>query len=97
MGMLLKRRLYENKAEGSTATTLDAVAPQPTHEEEKVVKAKDEPRKKTTKASRQEIMKMNVATVRAYAQEQGIEGASAMSGAELKRILVNKLFDEESE
>ena len=39
-------------------------------------------------------MKMNVAQVRAYAEEQGIKGANAMSGAELKRILGDKLFEE---
>lgn len=97
--MLLRRRLDNvNKAKG--ATTLEEVAPMPTHnkekekvtEEPKVEVVKEEPKKK---ANRNDIMRMNVATVRAYAEEQGIEGASAMSGAELKRILVNKLFEEE--
>ena len=90
MGMLLRRRL-DYKATG--ATTLEAVAPKPTHiEEPKVEVAKET--KKPKKANRNDIMRMNVATIRAYAEEQGIEGASAMSGAELKRILVNKLFEE---
>jgi len=95
--MLLRRRLDNvNKAKG--ATTLEEVAPMPTHNKEKVTEepkvevVKEEPKKK---ANRNDIMRMNVATVRAYAEEQGIEGASAMSGAELKRILVNKLFEEE--
>ena len=88
MGMLLRRRL-DHKATG--ATTLEAVAPTPTHEP-KVEVAKET--KKPKKANRNEIMRMNVATIRAYAEEQGIEGASAMSGAELKRILINQLFEE---
>lgn len=90
MGMLLRRRL-DHKA--TVATTLEAVAPMPTHET-KVEVAKETETKKPRKANRNEIMRMNVATIRAYAEEQGIEGASAMSGAELKRILVNKLFEE---
>ena len=56
-----------------------------------VEKPKEE--KKVT-VTRSDIMKMNVATVRAYAESQGIKGANAMSGAELKRILGNKLFEE---
>lgn len=95
MGMLLRRRqVNNNTAKG--ATTLEAVAPTPTHEikePEKVVKES----KPAKKIGRVDIMRMNVATVRAYAEEQGIEGASAMSGAELKRILVNRLFEEETE
>lgn len=91
MGMLLRRRLTNNAAKG--ATTLEAVAPTPTHEEE--VKKVEVVKEKAPKVTRGDIMKMNVATVRAYAEEQGIEGASTMSGAELKRILVNRLFEEE--
>ena len=87
MGMLLKRK-RNDRAEG--VTTLQAVAPQPTHTEVQVEQEKPE----NKKPSRVDIMKMNVATVRAYAEEQGIEGADAMSGAELKRILVNKMFEE---
>ena len=49
---------------------------------------------KEKKITRSDIMKMNVATVRAYAEQQGIKGANAMSGAELKRILGDKLFEE---
>ena len=96
MGMLLRRRQFDNTAKG--ATTLNEVAPMPTHTEpEKKEKVVDKEKKPAKKVGRVDIMRMNVATVRAYAEEQGIEGASAMSGAELKRILVNKLFDEESE
>ena len=89
MGMLLRRRLINNTAKG--ATTLEVVAPTPTHEPEPENEIKESPKK----VSRVDIMKMNVATVRAYAEEQGIEGANAMSGAELKRILVNRMFEEE--
>ena len=77
-----------NKAEGAT----QEVAPEPIHEE---VETKVVVEEKAPKMTRADIMKMNVATVRAYAEEQGIEGAPAMSGAELKRILVNRLFEEE--
>ena len=91
MGMLLRRRLINNTAKG--ATTLEAVAPTPTHVEEP--KPEKEIKDNPKKVTRVDIMKMNVATVRAYAEDQGIEGANAMSGAELKRILVNRMFEEE--
>lgn len=89
MSMLLRRHYDNNMAEGATKK----VAPKPTPktEPEPVVKEDKPEQKKITKA---DIMKMNVATVRAYAESQGIEGANAMSGAELKRILGNKLFEE---
>lgn len=92
MGMLLymaeleQQKKRQAQAEGVTAKK---AAPAPTP---KATKA-EEPEVK--KPSRMEIMRMNVATVRAYATEQGIEGANAMSGAELKRLLVNKMFEEE--
>ena len=89
MGMLLHRHYVENMAKGATAKKVVAPEPKPVKERPVV---KEEP--KTAKVSRQEIMRMNVATVRAYATEQGIEGANAMSGAELKRLLVNKMFEE---
>ena len=91
MGMLLRRNHGNAKPMTDTEQTQRAVentAPVV----EKVEAKKEKPAKKP---SRVEIMRMNVATVRAYAEEQGIEGASAMSGAELKRILVNKMFEEE--
>lgn len=90
MGMLLHRHYVENKAKGATAKKAVAPAPKPVKEKPVV---KEEPQK--AKVTRQDIMRMNVATIRAYAAEQGIEGANAMSGAELKRILVNKMFEEE--
>ena len=88
MGMLLymMEMSQKNKAAGAT----EQVAPKPIKEPE-VVKEETPEEKPIT---RSDIMKMNVATVRAYAEEQGIEGANAMSGAELKRILGNKLFEE---
>lgn len=86
--MLLRRHYAENTAEGAT----EKVAPKPTIiEEAKPVVKEDKPEKKFT---RQDIMKMNVATVRAYAKEQGIENADEKSGAELKRILIDKMFEE---
>ena len=79
----------KNKAAGAT----EKVAPKPTPiKEEKPEEVKAEPEEK--KITKGDIMKMNVATVRAYAETQGIKGANAMSGAELKRILANKLFEE---
>ena len=89
---MLLRRYYVNTAKGAT----QKVAPTPTLEETKpevkkeVVKEKPEEKKLT----RSDIMKMNVAQVRAYAEEQGIKDANAMSGAELKRILGDRLFEE---
>lgn len=87
--MLLYMMDMENMAKGAT----EEVAPMPTHIEETTPEIKeDKPEeKKLTKA---DIMKMNVAAVRAYAKEQGIEDADDMSGAELKRILADKLFEE---
>ena len=87
MGMLMRRHYVDNMAEGATPKE---VAPKPTHEIEPEVK--DVPEEK--KLTRSDIMKMNVATVRAYAKSQGIEDADDISGAELKRILENKLFEE---
>lgn len=89
MGMLLYMMETQNKA----AATKE-VAPKPVSKEPEVVEAKQaEPEPK--KVTRAEIMKMNVSAVRAYAMEQGIEGANAISGAELKRMLVNKMFEDE--
>lgn len=105
MSMLLRRH-YANVNNTSTSTstisnaaagaTPNRVAPKPTpaktgeNPEVKETKAKAE----EPKITRSDIMKMNVATVRAYAESQGIEGANAMSGAELKRILGDRLFEE---
>ena len=104
MSMLLRRH-YANVNNTSTISntaagaTPNRVAPKPTpakvdekpgkNPEAKEIKKAEEP-----KITRSDIMKMNVATVRAYAESQGIEGANAMSGAELKRILGDRLFEE---
>lgn len=97
MGMLLymMEMSRKNMAEGAT----EKVAPKPTPKEEKPVEVVAEAEEVTEvkKVTRADIMKMNVATVRAYAESQGIEGANAMSGAELKRILGDKLFEESEE
>lgn len=87
--MLMRRHYEENTAEGAT----EQVAPKPNLKEEvKPIVKEDAPEeKKLTKA---DIMKMNVATVRAYAESQGIEEVTEKSGAELKRILLDKLFEE---
>ena len=89
MGMLLymMEQQNDNKAAGAT----EQVAPKPNLVEKPEVKEEKPKEKKITKG---DIMKMNVATVRAYAKSQGIKNADDMSGAELKRILGNKLFEE---
>lgn len=86
MGMLLymMEQQNDNKAAGAT----QQVAPKPTPVKEPEVD------KEETAITKADIMKMNVATVRAYAKEQGIEDVDDKSGAELKRILVDKLFEE---
>jgi len=87
--MLLRRHYENNKAAGAT----QEVAPKPVIEEAKPeVKVEEKPEEK--KLTRSEIMKMNVSEVRAYAEKQGIKGANAKSGAELKRILGDRLFEE---
>ena len=89
MGMLLYMMDMENMAAEAT----QKVAPKPTPiKETKPEPKEDKPEEK--KVSKGDIMKMNVATVRAYAKTQGIKNADDMSGAELKRILGNKLFEE---
>jgi len=85
MGMLLY--MMELSKNNTAAGATQKVAPKPTPE---VKEDKPEPKK----VSRQEIMKMNVASVRAYAKEQGIKDADEKSGAELKRILIDKMFEE---
>ena len=91
MGMLMRRH-YDNSFSKAAAGATSKVAPKPIKEEVKPEVKEEKPEAK--KITRQEIMRMNVATVRAYAESQGIEGANAMSGAELKRILGDKLFEE---
>lgn len=89
MSMLLRRHYDNNRAEGAT----EKVAPKPTPIEETKPELKDD-KPEEKKIAKGDIMKMNVATVRAYAKSQGIEDADEISGAELKRILADKLFDE---
>ena len=94
--MLLYMMELENMAESGAdvapSKPIDDDHKEP--EKENVAEETEKPEEKDKKLTRSEIMKMNVAQVRAYAEEQGIEGANAMSGAELKRILGNKLFEE---
>ena len=97
--MLLRRYYENNRNDNKAAGATEKVAPKPNNtievQEAKPVKvevAENKPEEK--KVTRGDIMKMNVATVRAYAETQGIKGANAMSGAELKRILGDKLFEE---
>lgn len=87
MADLERQKQTQAQAQGAANTK---AAPKPVVEPKPEKKQED-----AKKPSRVEIMRMNVATVREYATEQGIEGANAMSGAELKRILVNKMFEEE--
>lgn len=94
MGMLL----YMMELQAKEAAEKTASKPIPKEEPKpEVKKVKQEKPEEVKKPSRMEIMRMNVATVREYATSQGIENANTISGAELKRILVNKMFEEESE
>ena len=88
MSMLMRRHYDTSTAERGAANAPS----KPTHREVKPEVKEEKPEEK--KLTRSDIMKMNVAQVRAYAEKQGIEGANAMSGAELKRILGDKLFEE---
>ena len=81
MGMLLTRYHNNNNNNMAAGATEKKVAPMPTPEVKK-------------KVTRQDIMKMNASTVRAYAETQGIKDVSEKSGAELKRILVDMMFEE---
>ena len=93
MGMLLYMMDMSRKNIDMAAGATDKVAPKPTPIVKEAEEIKPEVKEEEKKITRSDIMKMNVATVRAYAESQGIEGANAMSGAELKRILGNKLFE----
>ena len=86
MGMLLY--MMEMSQKNTAAGATKQVAPKPTPVKEPEVS------KEEATITKADIMKMNVATVRAYAKEQGIEDVDDKSGAELKRILVDKLFEE---
>ena len=94
MGMLLYMMEMSKKNMAAGATEQVAPKPTPIVKETEEIKPEVETKEEEKKITRSDIMKMNVATVRAYAESQGIEGANAMSGAELKRILGNKLFEE---
>ena len=85
MLLYMMEQQNKNKAAGATKE----VAPKPTHIEEVKPEVKEE-----KKVTRGDIQKMNVATVRAYAKEQGIADVDEYTGAELKRILIDKLFEE---
>ena len=94
MGMLLYMMELQAK-EAAEKTASKPIPKEETKPEVKKVKQeKPKEPKEEKKPNRMEIMRMNVATVREYATSQGIEGANAMSGAELKRILVNKMLEE---
>ena len=97
MGMLLYMMEQQNKENNKKAAGVAKPAtPKPVLKKEPEKKVVQETKKpEIKKPSRVEIMRMNVATVREYAESQGIENANTMSGAELKRILVNKMFEEE--
>ena len=90
MGMLLYMMEQQNKNMAAGAT--QEVAPKPNPEVVKVDEVKPEAEEK--RFTRADIMKMNAAKVKAYAKEQGIKDVDEKSGAELKRILVDKLFEE---
>lgn len=81
--LLYMMELSNNKAEGATAK----VAPKPTPEKVK----EEETAKQVTRA---DIMKMNATTVKAFAKEQGLDDVDDKSGAEVKRILIDKMFEE---
>ena len=98
MGMLLYMMEQQNKdnRNNKAAGVAKSATPKPVSKKEPEKKVVQETKKpEIKKPSRVEIMRMNVATVREYAESQGIENANTMSGAELKRILVNKMFEEE--
>ena len=94
MGMLLYLMEMSQKEKAEAARGADKAPSKPIPVPEKTETEEKKPESKVKKYTKSEIMKMNVATVRAYAETQGIKGANAMSGAELKRILGNKLFEE---
>ncbi len=88
MGMLLY--MMEQQRKNMAAGATEKVAPKP------IPKAVDEvkPEVEEKQVTRADIMKMNATKVKAFAKEQGIEDADEKSGAELKRILVDKMFEE---
>ena len=93
MGMLLYMMEQQSKEKAKGVAKKATPAPFSQSKPEKKER-QETPVAEAKKPTRVEIMKMNVATVRAYAETQGVEGANAMSGAELKRLLVNKMIEE---
>ena len=91
MGMLLRR--YHNIDNSQVAGVTEQVAPK-TVEVADVVDEQTPEVEDEKSISRTEIMRMNVAEVRKFAKGQGIEDVEEKSGAELKRLLCDKLLSE---
>ena len=91
MGMLLRR--YHNRDNSEVAGVTEQVAPK-TVEVADVVDEQTPEVEDKVEISRTEIMRMNVAEVRKFAKGQGIEDVEEKSGAELKRLLCDKLLSE---
>ena len=91
MGMLLRR--YHNRDNSEVAGVTEQVAPK-TVEVADVVDEQTPEVEDEKSISRTEIMRMNVAEVRKFAKGQGIEDVEEKSGAELKRLLCDKLLSE---
>jgi len=85
MLLYMMEQQNKNKAEGAT----EKVAPKPIPEVKE-----EKPKVEEKQVTRADIMKMNAATVKAFAKEQGLDDVDEKSGAELKRILIDKLFEE---
>ena len=93
MGMLLRR--YHNRDNSEVAGVTEQVAPKTVEVADVVVEQTETPEVEDVKSiSRTEIMRMNVAEVRKFAKGQGIEDVEEKSGAELKRLLCDKLLSE---
>lgn len=91
MGMLLRR--YHNRDNSQVAGVTEQVAPK-TVEVADVVDEQTPEVEDEISITRTEIMRMNVAEVRKFAKGQGIEDVEEKSGAELKRLLCDKLLSE---
>lgn len=91
MGMLLRR--YHNRDNSEVAGVTEQVAPK-TVEVADVVDEQTPEVEDEISITRTEIMRMNVAEVRKFAKGQGIEDVEEKSGAELKRLLCDKLLSE---
>lgn len=91
MGMLLRR--YHNIDNSQVAGVTEQVAPK-TVEVADVVEEQTPEVEDEISITRTEIMRMNVAEVRKFAKGQGIKDVEEKSGAELKRLLCDKLLSE---